>query len=139
MPQSSSSAPLDTTVEAPPADAVVILLVDDESSVRTLLALALRREGYFVREAANGSEGLQVAATLERLDLVVTDIAMPVMEGREFAERLRQLRPDMKFIFVSGFLPPTDLGPNAHALAKPFLRQDLIGKVRAVVGPPTAG
>jgi len=113
----------------------VVLLVDDEPAVRNLFALALRREGYHVVEASNGVEALELATQLDHLDLVVTDIVMPVMKGPEFAMKLREARPDMKFVFVSGYLVSDDLGPNSTMLAKPFMRQDLVKKVFDVIGP----
>lgn len=140
FPKFGASKPAPVAAPAPvdpgPPGATVILLVDDEPAVRNLFALALRREGYHVLEAGNGAEGLEIAAQLEHIDLVVTDVVMPVMKGPEFAAKLREQRPDTKFIFVSGYLVSDDLGANAHMLAKPFLRQDLVKKVYDVVGPP---
>lgn len=129
------AAPL---VDQGPPGATVVLLVDDEPAVRNLFALALRREGYHVLEAGNGVEALAVASHLHHLDLVVTDVVMPVMKGPEFAAKLRERLPDMKFIFVSAYLLTDDLGPNAYPLAKPFMRQALVKKVCDVVGPPAA-
>lgn len=119
-----------------PPGATVVLLVDDEPAVRHLFALALSREGYHVVEAGNGAEALQVAAQLDAIDLVVTDIVMPVMKGPELAARLRERLPNLPIVFVSGYLVSDDLGPNAHMLAKPFVRQDLVKKVQDVIGPP---
>jgi two-component system cell cycle sensor histidine kinase/response regulator CckA len=124
------------TIGPIPPGATVVLLVDDEPAVRNLFALALTREGYHVIEAGNGAEALEVAKQLETIDLVVTDIVMPVMKGPELAMRLRERFPDLKFVFVSGYLVSDDLGPNSHMLAKPFVRQDLVKKVLEVVGPP---
>lgn len=136
----SKPAPVEAPppVDQGPPGATVVLLVDDEPAVRNLFALALRREGYHVVEAGNGVEALEFAAQLDQIDLVVTDIVMPIMKGPEFAAKLREQRPDMKFIFVSGYLVSDDLGDNAHMLAKPFMRQDLVKKVYDVVGPPRA-
>jgi two-component system cell cycle sensor histidine kinase/response regulator CckA len=119
-----------------PPGATVVLLVDDEPAVRHLFALALSREGYHVVEAGNGAEALQVAAQLDAIDLVVTDIVMPVMKGPELAARLHERLPTLPVVFVSGYLVSDDLGPNAHMLAKPFVRQDLVKKVQDVIGPP---
>jgi two-component system cell cycle sensor histidine kinase/response regulator CckA len=121
-----------------PPGATVVLLVDDEPAVRNLFAMALTREGYHVLEAGNGAEALEVAAQLDSIDLVVTDIVMPVMKGPELASRLRQRFPNLSFVFVSGYLVSDDLGPNSHMLAKPFVRQDLVKKVQDVIGPPKA-
>lgn len=123
-------------IDPVPPDATVLLLVEDEPAVRNLFTMALRREGYYVAEAQHGEEALAVAAQLPHIDLVVTDIVMPVMKGPEMARRLRAQHPDLKFVFVSGYLVSDDLGPNSHMLAKPFMRHDLVNKVIEIVGRP---
>jgi two-component system cell cycle sensor histidine kinase/response regulator CckA len=140
FPRFGSAKPSPEEPSAPVADpgppgATVVLMVDDEPAVRNLFALALRREGYHVVEAGNGIEALEIAKQLNTLDLVVSDIVMPVMKGPEFAAKLREVRPDMKFVFVSGYLVSDDLGPNSTMLAKPFMRQDLVNKVLDTIGP----
>ena len=112
-----------------------MLMVDDEPAQRQLFALALRREGYHVLEARNGVEALEVADKAGRLDLVVTDVMMPLMKGPEMATRLRDRFPDLQVVFVSGFLVTEELGPNPHVLQKPFVRQDLIRTVVELIGP----
>jgi two-component system cell cycle sensor histidine kinase/response regulator CckA len=118
-----------------PADGAVILLVEDEPAVRGLFALSLRKDGYFVLEASNGAEALNIVEQAGRVDLVVTDVVMPVMKGTELAVRLREKYPDLRFIFVSGYVVHENLGPNAVLLQKPFVRQDLVKKVSDVLGP----
>ena len=138
LPKLGGRRPRPDTLAAPqetPPDAAVILLVDDEMAVRQLFSLALRREGYGVVEASNGAEAVVVAQRLPRLDLVITDVVMPVMKGPEFAAALRNDRPDTPVLFVSGYLMGEDLGANAHTLMKPFLRQDLVRKVIEIIGP----
>lgn len=134
-PKSTSEEAVAPVVDSGPPGATVVLMVDDEPAVRNLFALALRREGYHVVEASNGIEALEMAKKLDTLHLVVSDIVMPVMKGPEFAAKLREVRPDMKFVFVSGYLVSDDLGPNSTMLAKPFMRQDLVNKVLDVIGP----
>lgn len=119
-----------------PASATVVLMVDDEPAQRQLFAFALRREGYWVLEARNGAEALDVAAQAGRVDLVVSDVVMPVMKGPEMAERLRERFPNAQVLFVSGYLLNDELGPNAHVMQKPFVRKDLLQKVFDIVGPP---
>ena len=115
-------------------DAAVILLVEDEPAVRGLFALSLRKDGYQVLEASNGAEALAVVEKAGKVDLVVTDVVMPVMKGTELAARLRELHPQLRFIFVSGYVIHENLGPNAILLQKPFVRQELIKKVAEVLG-----
>ena len=119
-----------------PPDVTVILLVDDEPAQRQLFAFALRREGYWVMEARNGAEALDVAQSAGRVDMVVSDVVMPVMKGPDMANRLRQRFPDVQVLFVSGFLMNEELGANARLMQKPFMRQDLLRHVFEIIGPP---
>src|SRR5205823_1779163 len=120
----------------PPSDATVVLIVDDEPAQRQLFAFALRREGYWVIEAANGAEALDVAERTGRVDMVVSDVIMPVMKGPEMAARLRERFPRVQVLFVSGFLMSDELGPNVRVMQKPFVRKDLLKNVFEIVGPP---
>ena len=121
-------------MEPKPDDAIVILLVEDEPAVRGLFALSLKKDGYQVLEASNGAEALAVVEQTGQVDLVVTDVVMPVMKGTELAARLREQHPHLKFVFVSGYVIHENLGPNAVLLQKPFVRQELLRKVAEVLG-----
>ena len=121
-----------------PSGEPIVLLVEDEPAVRGLFAMCLRKDGYFVVEASNGSEALSVVEQVGRVDLVVTDVVMPVMKGTELAQRLREKFPSLQFIFVSGYVVHDELGPNAELLQKPFLKGDLLKRVVAILGPPKA-
>ena len=120
-----------TTGETPKA---TILLVEDEPAVKGLFAQALRREGYTVHEARNGVEALEVEKGIDHVDVLVTDVVMPYMKGPELARQLRAKQEDLKVIFVSGYVAPGDLGPHQALLQKPFVRQQLIEKVKEVLG-----
>jgi CheY-like chemotaxis protein len=99
-----------------------VLLVDDEPALRTLLADSLAMEGCNVMEASNGEEAVNAANVAERIDVVVTDIRMPHMDGITMANALRTARPDLPFVFVTGYqTDPGALGPNSRLLFKPFL------------------
>ena len=111
-----------------------ILLVEDEPAVKGLFAQALRREGYTVHEARNGVEALEVEKGIDHVDVLVTDVVMPYMKGPELARQLRAKQEDLKVIFVSGYVAPGDLGPHQALLQKPFVRQQLIEKVKEVLG-----
>ena len=96
---------------APPSSATpivggteTVLLVEDEAMVRELAVMTLRERGYIVIEAANGAEGLRVAGQYQgKIDLVLTDVVMPVMGGKEMADALRGSRPETKVLFTSGY------------------------------------
>jgi len=134
--QEAIAAAVATEAGAVPRGSETILLVEDEWSVRTFARRALEGLGYTVLEAANGAEAAALAAEhTGRIDLVVTDVVMPRMGGRELAERLRSARPDLAILFMSGFsgnaVGGADLiPPGAPVLAKPFTREGLGRAVR---------
>jgi PAS domain S-box-containing protein len=115
-----------------------ILLVEDEAPVRRMLREALSNCGYRVWEAGNGSEALKHwGSRVAEVDLLITDVVMPVMNGKKLADHLRNLRPDLRVIFMSGHAEDvlTDQGmldASVDLLPKPFLPEALIAKVRAV-------
>ncbi len=128
-----------TTAEvrpAPPAEGVV-LLAEDEKAVRDLIAETLRLEGITVLTAGDGEEALRVAeAAGRRIDLLVTDLAMPRMGGAPLAERLRAVLPGLPVIVITGHLGRTAGGapaspvPGAAVLLKPFMPAALMALVR---------
>ena len=119
-----------------------ILLVEDNPSVRALARETLTRYGYRVLEAQNGEEALAVAAAnIHSLSLVVTDVVMPVMGGRELATRLEALRRELKVLFTSGYPKGSvkqDI-PPALFLPKPFTPATLGRKVRELLDSSQPG
>jgi two-component system cell cycle sensor histidine kinase/response regulator CckA len=83
--------------------AVTALLVDDEEPVRKFVNRVLSDAGYRTMVAADGPEALTIASTLESLDILVTDVMMPLMAGDELARQLRQQRPGLKVLYLTGF------------------------------------
>jgi len=122
-----------------------ILLVEDESSVRRMFREALNVAGYRVWEAGNGAEAIgQWGSALNSIDLVVTDIVMPVMNGLRLAEEFRSKRPDIKVVFMSGHSEEVINGqrgpnPSSDILQKPFGPDVLVRKVREVLDAPRGG
>ena len=101
-----------------------ILLVEDEDTVRIVAERALVRAGFTVTAARDGEEGLECVAADEPFDLVVSDVVMPIMDGPAMAREIRKLRPDLPFLFMSGYAEEQlrkeiDI-PNMHFLPKPF-------------------
>jgi two-component system, cell cycle sensor histidine kinase and response regulator CckA len=80
-----------------------VLVVDDEEPVRKFVERVLRDAGYRTAMAGDGLEALEVAAKLERLDILVTDVMMPQMAGSELARRLRQSQPTLKVLYLTGY------------------------------------
>jgi two-component system, cell cycle sensor histidine kinase and response regulator CckA len=113
-----------------------LLIVEDQESVRQVTARVLRRCGYTVLEASNGVEALRVARSrAEPIHLVLTDVVMPEMGGKELAERVRALRDDCKILYMSGYTdrPANVLGAetlDADYVQKPFSPEELERKVR---------
>ncbi len=116
-----------------------ILLVEDEDPVRLFSARALRNKGYAVIEARSGMEALeQLEERAENIDLLITDVVMPEIDGPTLIARAREKMPDLKVICISGYTEdrfrPSDIeGTPVHFLAKPFSLQQLATKVKDVV------
>ncbi len=110
----------------------VVLLVEDEEIVRRLTARVLSDDGYEVLEARNGLEALAVAAAAGRIDLLLTDLKMPGMGGRDLARQLQRDRPGLRVLFVSGYAGDGEDGAPADAvlLDKPFTPEGLMARVR---------
>jgi two-component system cell cycle sensor histidine kinase/response regulator CckA len=122
-----------------------ILLVEDEDPVRMFSARALRNKGYTVIEAKSGDQALAIIQEAkEPIDLVVTDVVMPRMDGPTLVRQLREIHPDMKVIFISGYTEDTfrkrlDDDVGMHFLAKPFTLKQLAGKVKEIISGTSTG
>jgi len=139
---------LDETVERPSdadqesgslAGTETILLAEDEDAVRTVATAALERRGYRVLAAANGDAALAISLAFPgRIDLLVTDVVMPGMNGRALADRLVMLRPGLPVLYVSGYTDDEVLRKGISAdertlLAKPFTSLELSRRVRTMI------
>jgi two-component system cell cycle sensor histidine kinase/response regulator CckA len=119
-----------------------LLLVEDDRSVRELAERIFRERGYKVTATADGTEALHAfIAQADQIDLVVTDLIMPGMSGRELVQALHQIRPDLRALFVSGYTEDeiTRRGlhdPSVAFLQKPFTAEVLLAKVRSVLDAP---
>jgi DNA-binding NtrC family response regulator len=122
-----------------PRGSETILLVEDEEDVRKLAGRILRRQGYTVLEGSHGADAFNVCKQHQgRIHLLVTDVVMPKMSGRELAEELKQVYQDFKVLYMSGY---TDnaivhhgiLEKGMNYLQKPFTVEGLARKVREVL------
>src|SRR5712691_2850495 len=110
----------------------VVLVVDDEEGLRVLVCRTLQEEGYRTLEAAHGAEALDlVESTSEPVDLVVTDVVMPGMDGRELGRRLGQSRPALPIVYMSAYdvndiFQRGSQPGTAPFLQKPFPRDGLL-------------
>lgn len=120
-----------------------VLVVDDEGVIRDIVKKVLENRGYKVMTADSGPEALRrILGYAGPLDLLVTDVMMPEMNGRELADQLLALRPRLKVLFISGYeeriVAPTGvLEEGTSFLAKPFRMEDVLDAVRAVLDAPT--
>ena len=116
-----------------------VLLVEDEDGVRSFSARALRNKGYEVLEARSGDAALEVLSEAARpIDLLITDVVMPRVDGPTLVRQVRERRPDLKVIFISGYTEDSfrrrlDQDAGIHFLPKPFSLKQLAGKVKEVL------
>jgi two-component system cell cycle sensor histidine kinase/response regulator CckA len=117
-----------------------ILLVEDEDAVRIFAARALRNKGYTVLEAASGEAALEIVTRHEGvIDLLISDVVMPNMDGPTLIKHARKHRQDMKIIFISGYAEDAfrrnlDRDEPFSFLPKPFSLKQLAGKVKEAIG-----
>jgi CheY-like chemotaxis protein len=114
-----------------------ILLAEDDDPVRTLVSLLLRDWGYCVLEASGGQEAIALCeAYTHRIDLLLTDVFMPLMHGPDLADHIRVLRPTVPVLYISGFVDEatlrrlTDGNPQPALLKKPFTAAELKETIR---------
>ena len=117
-----------------------LLVVEDEAEVRQMIGAILSAHGYRALQTGNGKEALRVFAQQSgRVDLLISDVVLPGMRGTEVAESLRKQDPLLRVLFISGYMDPTTMAPafqsGAHYLQKPFQPEELVRKVRQVLGP----
>ena len=117
-----------------------ILIVDDEPEVRALARDMLKAEGYTTLDTGDPTLALRIARTEPQpIHLLLTDVVMPVMNGRELAEQMRTIRPEMKILYMSAYSTETveDYGiqitPGEPFVMKPFTMERLVSAVRAVL------
>lgn len=122
----------------------IILVAEDEDAVRRLLTRTLNNAGYRTLEARNGEEALRMAIFAHPyLDLVITDVVMPELDGRALGQRLRERLPSLPVLYISAY-PPDDLfhrgAPSSTApfLQKPLMAEDLLSLVQQLLTPTRA-
>jgi len=116
----------------------VVLVVEDEATVRGLILDVLDELGYRVLEAKDGPDALEVLENAPRIDLLVTDIGLPEVNGRQVADIARRGRPGLKVLFITGYagnaaLPSGSLEPGMELLSKPFSMEALAARIKAMI------
>ncbi len=138
----ADAVPDASSTGAPEGGHETVMLAEDEESVRRLTAMLLERAGYRVIAAADGKAALDAAAAHEaRIDLLLTDVIMPGLNGRQLADRFATIHPETRVLFMSGYAGEAlsaqgVLDSSVAFLAKPFLPSDLARKVREVLDGP---
>jgi PAS domain S-box-containing protein len=138
----TSDSPSVAEEEAPierPRGGETVLIVEDEEAMREVTRRILVRAGYQVIVATGGIDAIEVAQTHDGpLDLLVSDVIMPQMLGKEMAERIKQVRPGIRVLYMSGYAQPIldsqgTLEPGVTLVEKPFSAPQLLAKVRAAL------
>jgi len=126
--------------QAPRAQAgETVMVVDDEPTVRMLVAEILHELGYQCIEASDGAAGLKLLQSGARIDLLVTDVGLPGgMNGRQMADAARLDRPDLKVLFITGYAENAVVGnghldPGMHVMTKPFAMEALGTRIRELI------
>ncbi len=125
--------------EAPRAQGgETVLVVDDEESIRMLVTETLEDLGYVAIEAGDGPSALKLLTADRRIDLLITDVGLPGMNGRQLADAIRTQRPELKVLFITGYaenavLNHGHLEPGMHVITKPFAMEALASRIREVI------
>ena len=120
-----------------------VLVVEDEEALRGMIRRLLQREGYTVLEANNGADAIRLmqGSTGPAVELVLTDLRMPLMGGRELAAALARSQPGLPVVLMSGFTAQLRdlqlISPHLTLLSKPFRDRDLLATVRAHLDRPS--
>ncbi|MGE3272216.1 MAG: PAS domain S-box protein [Chloroflexota bacterium] len=125
-------------VETPRGRGETVLVVEDDETIRLLITEVLEDLGYRYVEAPDAQTAIPVLESVQSLDLLVTDVGLPIMNGRQLAEIARQHRPDLKVLFITGYAPSAAsrrgfLEPGMEMMAKPFDLDALGVKIRELL------
>ncbi len=128
----------DGPVALPSGAGGAVLIIEDEPVVRGLIVEVVADLGFVALEAADGPSGLEVLQSRQRIDLLISDVGLPGLNGRQVADAARLLRPGLKVIFMTGYAETAAsaqgfLEPGMALIAKPFAMADLTAKIRATM------
>ena len=128
-----------TDMRMPAQDGEVVLVVEDETAVRDLVVEVLKELGYQALEAVDGPSALKLLEGNARVDLLVTDVGLPGLNGRQLADAARQTRPDLRVLFMTGYAANAALNggfldPGMEMITKPFAIDALAQRIRDMVG-----
>ncbi|KJZ55610.1 MULTISPECIES: response regulator [Pseudomonas] len=111
-----------------------ILVVEDDAIVRMLIVDVLEELAFSVLEAADAAEALAIVENTEHvIDLMMTDVGLPDMDGKQLATKVRELRPTLPILFASGYAENIDVPAGMQVIAKPFSIDQLRDKVKSML------
>ncbi|WP_077048182.1 response regulator [Pseudomonas sp. KK4] len=117
------------------ANASTILVVEDDAIVRMLIVDVLDELEFNVLEADGSEQALAILKDVNRpIDLMMTDVGLPIMDGRELANEARTLRPTLPILFASGYAESIDVPEGMYLIGKPFSIDQLRDKVKSIIG-----
>jgi PAS domain S-box-containing protein len=121
----------------------IVLVVEDEPVVRGVILEMLAEQGYQTLEAFDGPSGLQLLRSNDAIDLLITDVGLPGMNGRQLADQAREMRPDLKVLFITGYAENADMArgflqPGMEMITKPFDHDQLSQRVKAMISQITS-
>ena len=134
----TADAPLDSTLPPFANAGETVLIVEDDPAVRVLVSQVLSELGYAFVEAADADSAPPIIESSQRIDLLISDVGLPGMNGRQLAEIGRQIRPDLKVLFITGYAEHAAvrggfLDPGMQLITKPFTFDLLTAKVREMI------
>ncbi len=136
--QSSVEQAADVQADQHAATGETVLVVEDEPVVRSVILEMLADQGYRTLEAGDGPAGLHLLRDNKQIDLLITDIGLPGMNGRQLADQARETRPDLKILFITGYAESVAIAdgflqPGMEMITKPFDLDNLSRRIRAIV------
>jgi CheY-like chemotaxis protein len=135
--EAADESPLAAEIERGSGETV--LIIDDEPTIRMLVAEILQENGYTAIEADSGPNGLRILQSDARIDLLITDVGLPGgLNGRQVADAARAVRPNLKVLFITGFaenglIANGYLAPDMAVITKPFVLSALSQKIRDLI------
>lgn len=128
--------------EAPLGEGEVVLIVEDETVVRSLIVEVLCELGYQAREAADAQEAIPMLESRQRIDLMISDVGLPGMNGRQLADLAQLRRPGLKVLLATGYAEGSNvsgyLAANMEIITKPFAIDALANKIREMLNSSVA-
>jgi CheY-like chemotaxis protein len=120
------------------ASGKTVLVIEDEAVVRAVVIEMLAEQGYRTLEAVDGPTGVKILRSSERIDMLVTDIGLPGMNGRQVADQARETRPGLRILFITGYAESAAISegflqPGMELITKPFDLDHLAQRIRAMI------